>query len=166
MTLSTVKRPNWHDVRLAMAAELAKRSLCSRDQVGAVIVDRNNKVIGEGYNGPPRNFWHAEQPCVKWCNRSLMAQSGERHGLALDYADCPSLHAEANALLMADRSLCDRGTIFVTSHVCFGCAKLIANSGLIAVVVRSEAREHRLSDQSYEFLKSCKINVTIYGDET
>lgn len=149
-----------------MAAELAKRSLCSRDQVGAVIVDRHNKVIGEGYNGPPRGFWHGGEPCTKWCQRTVNAKLGE--GLTKDtlhpvYDDCPSLHAEANALLMADRSLCAGGTIFVTSHVCMGCAKLIANSGLTYVIVRSADREHRSPEATYQFLRDCRLELWVNG---
>jgi dCMP deaminase len=148
-----------------MAAELAKRSLCVRDQVGAVVVDKHNKIIGEGYNGPPRGFWHGGEPCTKWCKRVMMAQAGTKHGLALDYTDCPSLHAEANALLQADRSLCLNGTIFVTSHVCMGCAKLIANSGLGMLVVRSTVKDHRRSDEVYDFLRACKIELSIWEDK-
>lgn len=165
-----------------MAAELAKRSLCTRDQVGAVIVDRHNKVIGEGYNGPPRGFWHAGKPCTEWCQRTMNAKfdgeltvlNGEltvlnaqgeviKHlGLHPTYDDCPSLHAEANALLMADRSLCAGGIIYVTSHLCFGCAKLIANSGLSHVVVQATATAgHRTGDESYAFLRQCKIEVMV-----
>lgn len=165
-----------------MAAELARRSLCVRDQVGAVIVDRHNKVIGEGYNGPPRGFWHANKPCTAWCPRAATAQwqaaegpyaagavdfpewaQSGFHGPNPDYSDCPALHAEANALLMADRSLCANGTIYVTSHVCIGCAKLIANSGLTRVVVRSEDRDHRQTDATYAFLRNCKIELMVNG---
>lgn len=147
-----------------MAAELARRSLCVRDQVGAVIVDLQNKIIGEGYNGPPRGFEHNDKPCFEWCKRVHMAQSGTAHGLTLDYSDCPSLHAEANALLQADRSLCAGGTIFVTSHVCFGCAKLIANSGLAYVVVRSAVKEHRPVQATLDFLAACGVHCKIYEE--
>lgn len=162
MTLSTVTRPNWHETRLAMAGELAKRSLCSRDQVGAVIVDKHNKIIGEGYNGPPRGFWHGGEPCVKWCQRTMNFKLSGDDGLHAAYDDCPSLHAEANALLQADRSLCLGGTIFVTSHVCMSCAKLVANSGLTGIVVRSTRKSHRPVQATLDFLTICKINVTIY----
>lgn len=159
------QRPSWHDVRLAMAGEIAKRSLCARDQVGAIVVDAFNKVIGEGYNGPPRGFQHNGESCWAWCPRVKMAQSGTKHGLSLDYFDCPSLHAEANALLLADRSLCSGGTIFVTSYVCFGCAKLVANSGLTNVVVRSSVKEHRPVKETLDFLAVCGVDVTIYEEE-
>lgn len=171
MTQSTAVRPNWHDVRLAMAAELAKRSLCVRDQVGAVIVDKHNKVIGEGYNGPPRGFWHSGEPCDKWCQRTRNAKvavkldGNELRGLHPTYDDCPSLHAEANALLMADRFSCSNGTIYVTSHVCMGCAKLIANSGLNRVVVQSSDQTHRSPEEVYKFLDTCRIELRINGVE-
>lgn len=165
MTLSMAVRPSWHDVRLAMARELARRSLCSRDQVGAVIVDRHNKIIGEGYNGPPRGFWHGGESCVKWCERGKLPRDAEVRKLKDGYTDCPALHAEANALLQADRSLCARGTIFVTSYVCFNCAKLIANSGLTGVVVQSTAKEHRPVRTTLNFLSDCKIDVVIYEYE-
>ena len=38
----------------SLAAEQAKKSLCLRDSCGAVIV-QNGVVVGEGYNGPPRD---------------------------------------------------------------------------------------------------------------
>lgn len=146
-------------VRIAMARELAKRSLCVRDRVAALIVDPNGKIIGEGYNGPPSGFHHGGLPCDRWCERG----KGTTNGLILpDYADCPALHAEANALTMSDRSLRQGGAIYVTSHICFTCAKLIANSGLALVRVDAErAHAHRRAQASYDFLEECGITVHI-----
>ena len=156
-----VARPSWHEVRLEMARAVARRSLCVRDQVGAVIVDRDNKVIGEGHNGPPRGFFHGQRPCTDWCQRGR----GDRDILERDYSDCPALHSEANCLMMSDRSLCSGGTIYVTSHVCFNCAKLVANSGLKYVYVETaEENAHRRSDASYNFLVSCGLYVTINSE--
>jgi len=145
-----------------MARELAKRSLCDRDQVGCIITDANNKVIGEGYNGPPRGFWHGNASCSSWCQRTVNAMIDPHQGMYADYSDCPALHAEANALMMSDRTLRAGGTIYVTSDVCIGCAKLIANSGLASVVVETEsAAEHRNPSKSYEFLVGCGLNVRV-----
>ena len=151
-----------------MARELAKRSLCDRDQVGCVITDVNNKVIGEGYNGPPRGFWHGNAGCTQWCQRTVNASIAmkldgrEDRGLSADYSDCPSLHAEANALLTSDRTLRMGGTIYVTSDVCIACAKLIANSGLLTVIVDTErAASHRDPGASYDFLVACGLEVRV-----
>lgn len=161
-------RPNWHDIRFDMARAIASRSLCVRDEVGAVIVDLNNKIIGEGYNGPPTGFWHSNSPCDQWCQRTVNAKIAttldgrEDRGIQRDYSDCPALHAESNALMMSDRSLRSGGTIYVTSHICVSCAKLIANSGLHYVrVATSTANDHRLSAASYEFMRKCGLEVYV-----
>lgn len=142
-----------------MAQILAKRSLCVRDQVGAIIVDVNDKIIGEGYNGPARYTDHRDQPCDMWCDRAKKLRSP---GIILptDYADCPSLHAEANALMVSDRSLRAGGTIYVTSHPCMACAKLIANSGLTGVYVGHDGtHEYRHDPAVYGYLMHLGMRV-------
>lgn len=154
-------RPTWDETWLGVAQIIARRSLCVRDQVGAVIVNEHNRIVATGYNGPPATF-SANGPCTNWCKRSRMAQQSIDHGLALDYTDCPSLHAEANALSVCDRSLRERGTIYVTSAICMGCAKLIANSGLWRVVIDGGTQElapHRNAEASYEFLRKCGVRL-------
>jgi dCMP deaminase len=137
-----------------MARALARRSLCVRDQVGALIVDKDNKVIGEGYNGPARYTDHKDQPCTEWCPRA----SSERK--VMDYSDCPSLHAEANALVMSDRSLRSGGIIYVTSHPCLACAKLISNSGLSGVYVGHDGQHEYRRDQGvYDYLFGLGMKV-------
>lgn len=79
------------------------------------------------------------------------------------YDDCPSLHAEANALSVCDRVQREAGTIYVTSAVCHACAKLIANSGLARVVVSASAAAaaHREPDRSYDLLRDCGLTVDV-----
>lgn len=167
MTSSTrsTARPNWDQTWIAVAKTIARRSLCSRDQVGAVIVSKSNRLLETGYNGPPAGFQTDNQPCTSWCVRATPAalQVAPR-ALDKNYADCPALHAEANALLRGDRAAREGGTIYVTSGVCFGCAKLIANSGLAMVVavdptLRIERHKHRNTEKSYAFLEQCGITV-------
>lgn len=77
------------------------------------------------------------------------------------YEDCPSIHAEANALLFSDRSAREGGTIYVSSTICYTCAKLVANSGLKRAVfpVLSDVYAHRNPQRSVDFLISCGIDV-------
>jgi dCMP deaminase len=137
-----------------MARVIAKRSLCARDQVGAVITDARNRIIGEGYNGPPAGYQHNDEPCTQWCSRAARKQQA---GLILpgelksDYSDCPSLHAEANALMMSDRTQRLQGTIYVTSFPCTGCLKLISNSGLRHIYIGVDGKhEYRYREDDYE----------------
>jgi dCMP deaminase len=158
-------RTDWDITWFAVAKVISKRSLCVRDQVGAVITTRENRIVATGYNGPPSGFQHMGERCDKWCLRSRAA-SPIAAGKDLDpnYFDCPSLHAEANALSVCDRRSREFGKIYVTSHCCMGCAKLIANSGLTAVYVDPPTTldtTHRNVETSYEFLESCGIDVYV-----
>lgn len=166
-------RPSWDAVWLDVADVVATRSLCDRDQVGSVIVDYRNRIISTGYNGSPEGFVHHGRSCRTWCARAAQHEDVEyeiravdgtivREVPAPDYSDCPSLHAEANALMVCDRTVREGGTIYVTSHVCFTCAKLIANSGLERVVVRPRhPATHRDSPTGYVFLERCGIVVEV-----
>jgi dCMP deaminase len=167
-----MSRPTWDETWLAVARVVSERSLCDRDRVGAVIVDSTNRIVSTAYNGPPSGYIHTRmdkpERCSQWCTRAtntptlLDCTAEEIRGLQPDYSDCPSLHAEANALSVCDRSTREAGTIYVTSHVCSACAKLIANSGLKRVVVRpSASADHRRSDNWYTFLRHCRVLVSV-----
>lgn len=167
----THSRPSWDDVWAHVAEAVSARSLCVRAQVGAVIVDSRNRIVATGYNGPPAGFDSRDADgdstlslgCVQWCGRASSASYvGSTDHLKPDYSDCVSLHAEANALLAADRSAWQGGTIYVDSDICFACAKLIANSGLSTVIVnRVVVHEHRNPESSYKFLERCGLTVVI-----
>ena len=156
-TLTATSRPDWDETWIAVARTVAQRSLCVRDKVGAVVVSKSNRLLETGYNGPPSGFMTGDKRCHEWCKRSIMTQ------LKLDYTDCPSLHAEANALLRGDRAAREGGTIYVTSHVCMGCAKMIANSGLENIYVDSSITDPvwRNPGAVYEFLDKCGINIYV-----
>jgi dCMP deaminase len=120
----------------------------------------SHRVISTGYNNPPANFDHNDQPCAQWCPRVREAREG--YGLHREYDDCYALHAEANALMAADRSTWQGGTIYVLGDCCFNCAKLIANSGLARVVVKVDTTsDHRQPAKTYRFLRSLGIAVEI-----
>jgi dCMP deaminase len=144
---------------MEVARTIARRSLCSRDQVGAVIVSRDNRIVDTGYNGPPRHHWPSRngEPCARWCPRA--------NSLILpgDYSNCDALHAEQNALMFSERRLREGGTIYVSSSVCGTCAKLIANSGLESVVyLRTEGGVTRNSDTWVAFMEQCGLTVVEY----
>jgi dCMP deaminase len=139
-----------------MAFAVSRRSLCARSRVGAVIVDRENRIVSTGYNGPPAGFHHSDRDCREWCPRGADPDGGT-------VFPCYSVHAEANALLSGDRSAWQGGTMYATKHPCWECAKLIANSGLNYLHVRTlETREedHR-SYAVYDFIRACGLGVAV-----
>lgn len=150
------RRATWDETWLNVARSMAERSQCVRDRVGAVIVDPMNRVVATSYNGTPVG-WPDSGPCINFCQR---AKVGPDELTMQSYTDCPSLHAEANSIAVCDRSMRAGGIIYVTSDICWNCAKLIANSGLVRVVVQRD-RQHRYRDSqtSYELLEHCGIEV-------
>ena len=44
-------RPDWDDYFVAIARAVAERSDCRRRKVGAVLVDRDHRLVGTGYTG-------------------------------------------------------------------------------------------------------------------
>lgn len=151
------KRTGWLETWSEMARVVARRSRCSRAQVGAVIVTAENRIAATGYNGPPRGYSTLSGPCKNWC---LRGECGPTKESATSYDDCPSLHAELNALMHSSRSERDGGTIYVTGHLCLSCAKAVANSGLSTVViVGAEDIPHRQPARSIAFLQMCGLKV-------
>lgn len=113
----------WDGRFLALAEHIASWSKDPSTQVGAVIVDKQNRVIGVGYNGFPRGVEDTEE---------------RLNDRPTKYAHV--VHAELNAILNANQSVSDC-TIYVwpqfwtgTPPTCNECAKAIIQSGIKKVV--------------------------------
>lgn len=120
-------RPTWDQYFMRMAFMAASRSSCTRRKVGAVIV-KDNHVIATGYNGPPAGLANCD--LVGCIRDDLNVPSGERHEL------CRGLHAEQNAIIQAavhGSSIRD-SVIYITTHPCVVCSKMIINSHLTEIV--------------------------------
>ncbi len=109
------------EVYMRMAEELAKRSTCSRLQVGTVVTDaRLENVVAVGYNGNARGL----------PNRCDSTVPGS----------CGCIHSEMNALVKAPGGLRDK-VVFLTDSPCVMCAKLMINSGVTHVFYRRLYRD-------------------------
>ena len=174
-------RPTWDQTWMAMAISMSKRSKCVNRQVGCVIVTKENRPMAVGYNGPPANWEGAREKeviihfgasnyveerietqntCADFCPRGGSSDRGT------SYSNCVSVHAEANALLFADRRDYEGGTLYVTNPCCWDCAKLVSNSGVARVVVQmSKVDGHYDNDTSLKFIRECGITVDIVSPE-
>ena len=108
-------------IRLAMVS--ASQSKCLKRHIGAVIVDDEFHVRAIGYNGVPRGFEHC-----KTCLREP-GVIDEVDGRKLALPDCPSVHAEANALLQLEGKR-HAIAMYTTTFPCINCAKLICNTSV------------------------------------
>lgn len=111
----------WDRIWMDLAVSLAKRSTCSRAQVGCVIVSWDNtRVLSVGYNGNARGFPNA-------CDLDTPGS-------------CGCLHAEENACIKMDFSDCTAKVMYTTVSPCLMCAKRIINAGIQEVVYHDPYR--------------------------
>lgn len=140
---------NW----LIACDELAKLfSTCSRRQYFAVVLAPNKRVAGIGYNGGPPNTQH----CID--GGCPHANDGSTPGLSYD--NCIAQHAEAGALLWSDVALRQGGVLVVNGPPCFGCAKLIASSGVARVVCYEDSNYTQFMDVA-TFLMRAGIELDV-----
>lgn len=152
-------RPTWDAVWMQVADTIAKRSLCSRAQVGCVIVAEDQSVLAASYNGPPAGY-EVSGECNSWCPRAMGIG-----GTTAAYDNCPTVHAEVNACARASSVRTSSATGYCTNPPCANCCKTLAASGITRMVYRlSEQDRHRNPEASEEFLRSCGIEVIIWQD--
>ncbi|QJD52135.1 deoxycytidylate deaminase [Mycobacterium phage MA5] len=128
-----MSRPDWDEYFLIIAEAVATRSDCERSKVGAVVV-KDRRVRGTGYNGAPSG-----RPGCDTCPRRLAAAVPGVSDYDSGPTRCVSVHAEANALLYADRDDLIGATLYITRAPCPGCQKLIDAAGIERVVYPKES---------------------------
>jgi len=125
---STTKRKDylkWDEYFMGIALLSAQRSKDPNTQVGACIVDANNKIVGIGYNGFPRG-----------CNDDELPWAREAKNLN-DTKYPYVVHAEVNAVLNSTKKL-DGAHLYAALFPCNECAKIIIQSGITEVVYLSD----------------------------
>jgi dCMP deaminase len=148
-----------HDDACMQAAEVfALRSLCYRSRVGAVACASDRRLVSVGWNAPPAGVETASRDCSSWCPRG----AGLSHKPG--YSDCLAVHAEANALIHAERGELVGGTLYLTRVPCAPCAKQIAAAGIVRLVCGADDGGvfHR-PDEIIEILRACGVSVEEYG---
>ena len=86
---------SWDEFFIGIAKLSAGRSKDPSTQVGACIVNEDNKIISTGYNGAPRGYH--DDICMCW----------EREGDFLHTKYAYVCHAESNAILNSPSSVKD-----------------------------------------------------------
>ena len=128
-------------------------STCGKKKYAAVLEDKNDHIVGVGYNGGPRGFTHCEDGgCPRY---QQMSENGS------NYDNCIAVHAEANAFLHSDYSS-HAYSLYVNGPPCFSCAKLIANSTVEHVYYIKDS-SYKDWDNVNDFLS--KSNVTTHEIE-
>jgi dCMP deaminase len=130
-----MKRPSIDEYYLNIARAVSMRSTCLKKHYGAVIV-KNNEIVSTGYNNPPRGEAHCAT-CSKTCVRD--GDTGE-------FASCPAVHAEQNAIISASRQEMLGADLYLAGFdvasgqdhpgagPCEICLRLIKNAGIDRII--------------------------------
>ena len=124
----TEKRKNyisWDEYFMGIALLSAMRSKDDNTQVGACIVNDENKILSLGYNGMPIGCDDRQMP---W----------RRNGAPIDTKYMYVCHAEFNAILNSPAPSLKGSKIYVTLFPCNECAKAIIQSGISEIIYMSD----------------------------
>jgi len=117
---------SWADYFMSVAFLSAMRSKDPSSQVGACIVNDQNKIVGIGYNGMPLGCSDDEFP---WCKNAPSP---------VDNKYMYVCHAEMNAILNKIVGKLANCSIYVALFPCNECAKLIIQAGIRQVFYFSD----------------------------
>jgi dCMP deaminase len=108
-------RINWDDYFMVQALWAKVRSPDASTQCGCILVDKRGRLIGQGYNGYPRNIDDSKMPQTR----------PEKYP--------PILHSEENAISNSTGDL-EGATVYVTGPPCTHCWAHIIQKGIKRVV--------------------------------
>lgn len=137
-------RPNWTNYFLGLATVVSQRSHDVHTQHGCVITDRQNRILGVGYNGFPKGLDDSTLPTDRPEKYKWM------------------IHAERNALANCVIRP-DNGIAYVTGQCCNDCAMALWQEG-IKTIFMADQHGTKLFDESAQktfdtFVSMSKIEI-------
>ena len=139
---------SWDEYFMGVALLAAERSKDPSTQVGACIVDENNRILSTGYNGFPRG---CSDDIFPW-NRNE-ADGETKYPFVV--------HAELNAILNTRGKSLVGSRVYVGLFPCHECAKAILQSGIKEVVYLSDKYKNTSSDaNSRRMLSAAGVKLT------
>ena len=144
---------SWDECFMRMAHIIAERSKDPSTQAGAIVVNKNNIVIGAGYNGWPRGIASDALPWEK---------EGDFENTKYAYV----CHAEENAIYNAN-NFTEDCKIYCTLFPCNECVKAIIQNGIKEVIYESDKyADTPIVRASKRMLKLAKVPFRNYKRES
>jgi len=134
---------------MTITRQVAERSTCLREKVGAVIV-RDRSILATGYNGAPAGLPHClDVGCLIYESKNPDGQ--------IEQNCFRTIHAEINAITQAARNgaAIRDADIYVTHTPCIHCMKVLINTGIKTVFY---ARPYKLPTIS-SLLANAKVKL-------
>jgi dCMP deaminase len=117
----------WDEFFISLAFLSAMRSKDPSTQVGACIVDKEQRVLSIGYNGFPNGCSDDKLP---WARTSDQGELFTKYPYVC--------HAEMNAIMNKNSASTKGCKMYVALFPCNECAKLIIQAGIIEVIYVSD----------------------------
>jgi dCMP deaminase len=124
-----INRKSWDQYFMDIASMVATRATCDRLHVGCVIV-KDKKIVSTGYNGSVSGQPHCDEIGHLYNEQGRCVRT---------------IHAEQNAIIVANRDDLKGSTAYVTHQPCENCAKLLVQSGVNRIVYK-EKYDNKFSD--------------------
>lgn len=142
---------SWDDYFMGIAILSGMRSKDPSTQVGACVVDKDNRIVSIGYNG-----------FINGCSDDDFPWSREGEFLETKYPYV--VHAEQNAILNARGKSLEGCRIYVNLFPCHECARNIIQSGIKEVYYLSDkyAQTDSTKASKYMFEKAGLKIVKLY----
>lgn len=145
---------SWDEYFMGVALLSAMRSKDPSTQVGACIVNANNRIVSVGYNGFPRGCSDEDFP---W-ERSADNQNDTKYPFVC--------HAELNAILNSNGIGVKGARIYVALFPCNECAKAIIQAGITEVIYISDKyAETDANKASRRMLESAGVKLTRFSSD-
>ena len=139
---------SWEEYFMGVALLAAERSKDPNTQVGACIVDDQNRILATGYNGFPQGCSDDDFP---WNRDEALGETKYQF----------VVHAELNAILNARGKSLAGSKLYVGLFPCNECAKAIIQAGVSEVIYLSDKYASTPSTMaSKRMLNSAGIKLT------
>ncbi len=152
-----MKRPEFDQIFMELAINIAKRSHCVKRHVGAVLT-KDTRIISIGYNGPPAGTHNCDE---EWPEAGCERDSRGSCSLAL--------HAEQNALMYAinNNTKIEGSTIYLTLTPCLACARMLFSAGVKKVIYLYSYAEYKglPKDEGIDFLERFGVETAKFSGE-
>lgn len=142
-----MNRPSWNEYFLALAFIVSSRSKDEETKHGCIITDKNNVILGTGYNGPIKNI-----------DDSLIPKKRPNK---YPYF----LHSESNAIFNCKTfpKDCGGGRAYVTGKCCLNCFQSLIQIGVDEFYMakrQGTKLENEKTDKIFDFIvKNTNIKV-------
>lgn len=154
-------RLSWDELFMNLAYLMTKRASCKFHEAGAVLVDKNHRVISVGYNGATEGDEHCiEVGCAK-------VDGDPKTG---KLKRCRGAHAEVNAIINCQDTTRLRGaTMYTALFPCYDCMKSLNNAGIKEIVFLVEYKRIKeggnktvAEDEAWELAQKSGIAIRKY----